>query len=39
MKGYATKTGYMGYIPNKGYILFCSETEYCEYYRENYGNI
>lgn len=35
MKGYTTNSGYMGYIPNKGYILFCTENEYKEYYRDN----
>ena len=35
MKGYPTQNGFMGYIPGKGYILFCDEAEYVEYYREN----
>jgi len=34
MKGYTTQQGFMGYIPNKGYILFCTQTEYIEYYQE-----
>lgn len=34
MKGYPTNEGYKGYIPNVGYILFCTEDEYKEYYRE-----
>jgi hypothetical protein len=34
MKGYPTQTGYMGYIPNKGYSLFATETDYEEYYQE-----
>ena len=34
MKGYATNQGYMGYIPDMGYILFCTEEEYAEYYME-----
>ena len=34
MKGYPTQIGYMGYIPNKGYTLFSTETEYIEYIRE-----
>lgn len=36
MKGYPTQNGYMGHIPGRGYVLFSSETEYVEYYRENY---
>ena len=39
MKGYPTSSGYKGYIPNEGYILFCTEDEYREYYRENFLNI
>lgn len=35
MKGYYTYGGYKGYIPNMGYILFCTRTEYEEYYREH----
>ena len=34
MKGYVIDRGYMGYIPGKGYILFSTEEEYCECYRE-----
>lgn len=34
MKGYITHQGYMGYIPNVGYVLFCTEEEYAEYYME-----
>lgn len=34
MKGYTVSTGYMGYIPEMGYILFCTQKEYEEYYRE-----
>ena len=34
MKGYPTDSGYRGYIPEKGYILFSTEREYREYYRE-----
>ena len=34
MKGYPVSAGYMGYIPNDGYILFCTEDEYTEYYKE-----
>lgn len=33
LKGYTTSTGYMGYIPNIGYSLFSTETEYIEFYR------
>ena len=33
MKGYYTQSGYKGYIPNKGYILFCTRAEYEEYFR------
>ena len=32
MKGYPTQSGYMGYIPNKGYILFSFEQDYEEFY-------
>lgn len=39
MKGYTTPSGYMGYIPTKGYILFCTENEYREYYGEFSPNI
>ena len=35
MKGYFVSTGYMGYIPDKGYILFSTENEYKEYFNEN----
>lgn len=38
MKGYLTFTGYMGYIPEKGYILFCTQNEYEEYYQELVNN-
>lgn len=34
MKGYPTQSGYMGYIPNVGYVLFCTEEEYKEIYSE-----
>ena len=34
LKGYATSIGYMGYIPDIGYSLFSTETEYVEYYKE-----
>lgn len=34
MKGYTTQTGYMGYIPEKGYILFSTENDYKEYWEE-----
>ena len=37
MKGYATQTGYMGYMPNEGYSLFATETDYVEYYQEHVG--
>ena len=36
MKGYMTQQGYMGYIPFRGYVLFCTQNEYEEYYEENY---
>lgn len=35
MRGYTTSQGYMGYIPNEGYSLFSTETEYEEFFREN----
>lgn len=35
MKGYPIDKGYMGYIPNQGYVLFCTESEYLEYYMEH----
>lgn len=38
MKGYVISDGYMGRIPNKGYVLFSTEDEYMEYYRENCEN-
>lgn len=38
MKGYPTAQGYMGHIPDKGYVLFSTEEEYKEYFKENYGN-
>lgn len=34
MKGYTVSTGYMGYIPEMGYILFSTQNEYEEYYKE-----
>ena len=34
MKGYTTSEGYKGYIPDKGYMLFATESEYEEYYAE-----
>lgn len=36
MKGYVILSGYMGHIPNEGYMLFATEQEYLEYYAENY---
>ena len=33
MKGYIVHLGYMGYIPEMGYTLFSTESEYVEYYR------
>ena len=30
MKGYATQTGYMGYVEGK-YMLFASESDYYDY--------
>lgn len=38
MKGYVTSNGYKGYIPERGYVLFSTQTEYEEYYRENFGD-
>lgn len=38
MKGYPTQIGYMGYVPNEGYVLFASETDYKEYYKAMEGN-
>lgn len=35
MKGYTTESGYRGYIPGTGYMLFTTESEYREYYREH----
>lgn len=35
MKGYFTSEGYMGFVGGS-YMLFCSESEYFEYVRENY---
>ena len=35
MKGYTVSFGYMGYLPTLGrYLLFCSEDEYAERFRE-----
>lgn len=34
MKGYPTQTGYMGYIPGMGYVLFSTEEEYKETWEE-----
>ena len=36
MKGYITQAGYMGYIPDKGYILFSCERDYEEYFDVEY---
>ena len=33
MKGYPTQAGYMGYVPNEGYILFSCEKDYEEFYK------
>ena len=33
MKGYYVACGYMGYVDGK-YMLFASETEYIEYFKE-----
>ena len=38
MKGYQTHEGYMGYV-NGRYILFSTETEYKEYYKEIQKNV
>lgn len=34
MKGFITANGYMGFVDGR-YILFCSESDYVEYVREN----
>ena len=35
MKGYYTRTAYMGYIPRfKQYLPFATEEEYIEFYKE-----
>ena len=34
MKGYATESGYMGYVAG-GYMLFSCEEDYREYLMEN----
>ena len=34
IKGYATQSGYMGYVAGK-YILFPTEDEYIDYMKEN----
>ena len=34
MKGYYTSIGYKGYIPGEGYILFATQEEYIEIYKE-----
>lgn len=36
MKGYVVPDGYMGYIPGCGYSLFSTETDYREFYEENF---
>lgn len=39
MKGYVVASGYMGYFPSLGkYLLFATETEYAEAYREDGEN-
>lgn len=39
MKGYVVSTGYMGYLPISGkYLLFATEAEYAETYREEEEN-
>lgn len=39
MKGYVVSTGYMGYFPEIGkYLLFATEAEYAEAYREDEEN-
>ena len=38
MKGYTTQQGYMGHIPGEGYVLFCTENDYKEYYLANFNN-
>ena len=38
MKGYNTEQGYKGYVPEMGYILFCTEREYREYFEENFSD-
>lgn len=37
MKGYLTKSGYMGWTGEK-FILFSTEEEYIEWYRELYSS-
>lgn len=37
MKGYPVYAGFMGLIPHKGYVLFATEDEYCEYYETHKG--
>ena len=37
MKGYPTQTGYMGYIPDEGYILFSCEEDYIEYFNTHHN--
>ena len=34
MKGYVTANGYMGYVDGD-YVLFASEEDYREYFKEN----
>lgn len=39
MKGYYTYSGYKGYIPSMGYILFCTKSEYEEYFYAHCNDI
>ena len=35
LKNYSVESGEMGYIPEKGYILFSSDREYEEWLKEH----
>lgn len=39
MKGYYTRSGYMGYVPGKGYQLFETEDAYYKWHMEAYPPI
>lgn len=37
--GYLTKSGYVGFMPDGKWMLFATQPEYEEFFKENYSEV